>query len=545
MSSKKTKPVSEIITQAAKDIKERLEEDTKKIKEELNKPLFPKKEEKKQEEPQKVEEQSSKEDKPTNTSSVSKQEEPKDTIKVEESSKSNSKQQDKKKKKHKVIKIIFAILLILTVVGAIFIYRTLVDKNRSTYNVRDQEITELIKKNYIDGFKDTSSTGKFTFSLPEDDVNELLSKVDIDNKYIDNIYYKRGSDYHHYFYLDLDIPIITTRLVVDTVVASLDDVNKTITLQVVNGTIGKLPTWSYLKQKEYVTEDLLNNLFTSSNLPLTYSSSTDTFLVEPLKFIDAFPLGDVAGMMFDFVKEDLSAVSLDPISLGFQINFAKFRNTNYVVSTETTEVPDLEARIKSAYDELDYDSLPLNEAHKIASLTDKELSAYLNESFTKWEDDEVTSGLTSNIAKFSINKVNVEFIDDANMRLVYDVSVNGYICNVNQNITYNNSSELDFEFIMFGGVKISSGLSSSFSGVSNGHVKEILDLVGVMFEGVGSKHPNIFKGMKTNCSLAIDLDFISDYVLTLPDGIKLMSLITNTSINSQNNCLDFRVTRFM
>ena len=44
------------------------------------------------------------------------------------------------------------VMLLLTIVGIIFIYIRLSDKNRNEYHINDYEINEIIKKNYIDRF---------------------------------------------------------------------------------------------------------------------------------------------------------------------------------------------------------------------------------------------------------------------------------------------------------------------------------------------------------------------------------------------------------
>ena len=54
------------------------------------------------------------------------------------------------------------VLLILTIAGIIFIYVKLHDGNRNTYESKGYESSEIIKKNYIDGFSKTSSTGEFS-----------------------------------------------------------------------------------------------------------------------------------------------------------------------------------------------------------------------------------------------------------------------------------------------------------------------------------------------------------------------------------------------
>lgn len=174
---KRRKSVHQIVKKAVADIKKTLKEDLKEIKEELNKPLFPKK----------VEEL------------------PNAKLSEEE-----LKKQTSKKKAKKVLLIIMIILFLLTIAGIIFIYAKLHDGNRNKYEIKGYESSEIIKKNYINGFSRTNTTGEFNFYLPEDDINELLSKsVDkLGNKHIESIYYSKGEEDHHYFYVDLKVPVI-------------------------------------------------------------------------------------------------------------------------------------------------------------------------------------------------------------------------------------------------------------------------------------------------------------------------------------------------
>ena len=60
------------------------------------------------------------------------------------------KEVDKKKRLKKIWIISMIILLILTIAGIIFIYIKLNDKNRNPNQNDDYEISEIIKKNYID-----------------------------------------------------------------------------------------------------------------------------------------------------------------------------------------------------------------------------------------------------------------------------------------------------------------------------------------------------------------------------------------------------------
>ena len=91
-------------------------------------------------------------------------------------------------KTHKIRLIFFISLftfLALIVAALIFIISKLKDTNRNTYQSRGIEHGEIIKKNYINGFKETETTGKFSYTLPAEDINELLSNgvESIDDKY--------------------------------------------------------------------------------------------------------------------------------------------------------------------------------------------------------------------------------------------------------------------------------------------------------------------------------------------------------------------------
>ena len=78
---------------------------------------------------------------------------------------------NKSKKKKRILLILIIILLLLTIAGIIFIYIKLNDKNRNPNKINDYEISEIIKKNYIDGIKDINDDGEGAFSLFQYNVN--------------------------------------------------------------------------------------------------------------------------------------------------------------------------------------------------------------------------------------------------------------------------------------------------------------------------------------------------------------------------------------
>ena len=502
---RRRKSVHQIVKKAVADIKKTLKEDLKELKEELNKPLFPKKT---KEIPQK------------------------------ELTEEEIKKQAKKKKAKKIILIVMTVLLVLTIAGIIFIYVKLHDGNRNQYKAKGYESSEIIKKNYIDGFSKTSTTGEFNFYLPKDDVNELLSKSveKLNDKHIESIYYDVGTENHHYFYFDLKVPLIKTRVVLDTVSVE-DPANNCYYLAIQNCTIGKMPAFGYLQKKGYFSQEFIGKIAEYSNLPISYVAEYNSIKYEPLKYMDQFPLGDVAGLVFDFAKQDVSTYSLTQDNLGFKISFKKFRNTNYSSEMDSTPVVDVYQRVKQALDELDSSTLPIDEPYVVARLSDKELTAIINNSFEVTKDDDVESALTTNKASFSINRVSVKFIDDITMKYIYDVSVNGYIININQEVEPFGSI-YDFETCFFAAEEIESG-GIKFTGGDNGHVREINEILNDTFSNLEAKQPKAFESSPLNDSFFINLEGISDEL----DDFTLKYATKEIRINSETHILEFLITR--
>lgn len=498
------KSVHQIVKKAVADIKKTLKEDLKELKEELNKPLFPKKT---RELPTQLTEE-------------------------------ELKRQAKKKKAKKIILIVMTILLVLTIAGIIFIYVKFHDDNRNAYETKGYESSEIIKKNYIDGFSKTSSTGVFNFYLPKDDINELLSKSveKLNDKYIESIYYDIGEENHHYFYVDLKVPLIKTRVVLDTVSVE-DPANNCYYLSIQNCTIGKMNAFGFISKKGYISQEFFGKIGEFSSLPISYVAEYNAIKYEPLKYLEQFPQGDIAGLVFDFAKQDISTYSLTQDNLGFKISFKKFRNSDYVPDTSTTPVVDVYQRVKQALEETDSSSLPIDEPYCVTTLSDKELSAIINDSFEVMKDDVVESSLTNNKAKFCINKVSVKFIDDITMKYIYDVSVNGFICNINQDVEFL-GNVMDFDTAFYAAEEIESG-GIKFSGGDNGHVREINEILNDTFAKVELKQPKAFISSPLSDSFIINLEALSDEL----SDFTLKYALKETKINSLDNQIEFVITR--
>ena len=325
-------------------------------------------------------------------------------------------------------------------------------------------------------------------------------------------------------------------MVIDTLL-EVDTLNNCYYFAIQDCTMGKTPAFSFLSKKGYFSQEFFSKMANYSNLPISYLEEYNRIKYEPIKYMEQFPYGNVAGLMFDFVKEVPNVISLDSSNIGFKVDFTKFRNADYSPDAETTEVVDVYQRVKDALESTTYLALPIGEPYAVASLSDKEFTAILNDSFVEVKDDEVKSTLTSNTANFSINRINVKFIDDVTLRYVYDVSVNGYVCNINQDaeVSYD---IYDFATSFFTKIEIESG-GVKFSGSSNKHVTELLNISGGLFTLVKTKQPKAFNSNSLASRFDINLAGISSEL----SDVNMQSAPKETVIDSTNKRISFIVER--
>lgn len=162
---------------------------------------------------------------------------------------------DNKNKKHKKVRVILTIIVIslLTVIlTLLFLFHYLIkDNNKSRYQKRNLDYSEIIKKNYIDGFYNSKNTKEFSYILPTEDVNELLSigVASLNDKHIKNIYYDVDESNINYFYVDISSSFIKSRVVI-TAIPNLKD-SSTYCLSINSITIGKVNAFKYLENKGY------------------------------------------------------------------------------------------------------------------------------------------------------------------------------------------------------------------------------------------------------------------------------------------------------
>lgn len=329
----------------------------------------------------------------------------------------------------KLILILSGSIITFVIVAAVTVVLLLSDKTRFSGKIGSDDTIEVIKKNYIEGFKDTEKTGKFTFQIPEEDINSVLNKASksINNDYVEQIYYGRGKKNHHFFYIDLNLPIITSRVVIDTVASEGKDL--TIKLAIEKISLGKINAYNFIKDKGILTSSLFDGFFKSSNIPITFNEKNNTFTVKPLGFIDNFPkTSTISTTYFRLAKEIGSPViKIEPSMLGFTLDFSKFRSSNSISVTDYSgqDIPNFTTLVKSEFDSIVLDDMNPSNTYTI---TKEDINLTLSKSILSSMKEEVASTLTKKKVVNKLENVKILNQDDevnANLYLVY--SFNGYL----------------------------------------------------------------------------------------------------------------------
>ena len=340
---------------------------------------------------------------------------------VEEEKKDN-------KKKHKKLKIWLTIVSCALVVLLTATYVTYLithkDKNRNPNTYNENLSVSLIEKNMIDAFSMSKDTGKFSFTLPEQDINQMLknAKDHIVEDYVESIYYE-AKDNHHYFYIDLKSKLLVeTRVVFDTSLEGLTSDNALV-LQIDKVTMGKLP---YLNKAKYLNEEFFKSLSEYSLLPIKFDNSSKKLIVEPLKFMDYFPSG---GYM-DFLKE---LISLKPEIMkpsltslfGFEIDFTSFRSSKYVIPKRSESIQNIKEVVDSSITEDFIDSLEYDVPTSACTLSLANLNGVISKYLNVFEKEIYSSELSQNQCLLGFSDLYV-IMDSNTFTYRIRFSINGY-----------------------------------------------------------------------------------------------------------------------
>ena len=446
-------------------------------------------------------------------------------------------QTENKKKKNK-LKLAFIIstssFLFIVSVALILVFVILTDKTTSTHQKSENEITEIIKKNYINGFKNTGNSGIFSYSMSEDDINDLFEKANENNtnKYISKKYYQ-SIDNHHYFYIDLkNTFLVKTRVVFDTVVTSIND-DFSYNLGIVSCKMGKTNALTLLKKASLLTEDV----FYSDYLPIKYNDEKNEFTVSPLTFIDSFPKSDISELFFGIAKDNLSIFSLNGSLFGFNVDFSKHGNSAAAETDLITEY-DLYNELKTGCESVDFSSLSVGDSRTSYSINEEVLSTLLSRSCSHINEEKIDSQLTTETVIFDLISARALMKPDNRIQVSLCYSLNAY------HIDFVNELELiDASTIYFSSsietknlIKIGTKI---YEGKENKFVSKVISDMNKILAQLSTIQSEFFTFTEERNTLDINLKTMNDNFSDLDLKYSQKSI----KVNPLNKRLDFVVTK--
>ncbi len=407
--------------------------------------------------------------------------------------------------KHK-LKVLLTLFLCLTVVLLTAVYITYLvthkDTNRNPNTYNENSNVSLIEKNMIDAFSNTKDTGKFSFSLSDSDINQMIKNVSdhVLNDKCQSMYYE-SKDGHHYFYIDLKPKLfVTTRVVIDTSIVGVTNINEVV-LQINKVSMGKLP---YIKQANYLNEDFFNKLSEYSLLPIKYSKSTKTIITYPYKLMEYFPSGEYMDILKELIDTKPEVLKATGDSLfGFNIDFSSFRSNNHKSPERSEEVIDLKERVESSITEDFLDSIPSGESKVACSFTLGELNRLIYTSINVLDKEIHEHSLTENKCILGITDV-FGYVESGNFIYRVVFSINGY------EIDFDIKSEI-YEFNKDLMISFYTGASVKCGGVEFGIKNELTKQIRGSFETVLQNVAETSPGLKysrDNGSFTVDFTYL-------------------------------------
>ena len=328
--------------------------------------------------------------------------------------------------KHK-LKVLLTLFLCLVVVLLIATYITYLithkDKNRNPNAYRNNDNVSLIEKNMIDAFSNIKDTGKFSFRLLDQDINQMLKNAsnDVLPSNAESIYYESKGN-HHYFCIDLKPKLLVeTKVVIDTLIEGVT-IDNLVILQIIKVSMGKLP---YIKDT-FLNEEFFSKLSEYSLLPISYSKDSKRIIINPVSFMEYFPSGDQIDILKELInsKPDIIKATGDSL-FGFDIDFSSFRSSNQVNPNRSEEVIDLKARVESSITEDFLDSIPSGESKVACSFTLGELNRLIYNSINVLDKEIHGHSLTENKCVLGITDV-FGYVESGNFIYRVVFSINAY-----------------------------------------------------------------------------------------------------------------------
>ena len=358
------------------------------------------------------------------------------------------KKEKDKSKFYKRIKIILCITASLLVVLLTTLYIVIIskfkDNNRSSYQTRNIEYSEIVKKNYIEGFKNSQNTQKFSYILPNEDINELLSSgvQSLNNKHIKSIYYESDLQGLRYFFVDLTKIGVKTRVVITTVPEVKG--NSTISLKIASVSMGKVNALEILKKQGYLTSKVINPYFKECHLPISFNEENMSFEVSPFNYwVKLFPTSLIGNEIFNVSKGVDGAYTFNSSIFGFDLDLTSISNNREYISVPTSNTPNVYEEVKSGCLS-EFPSMSEGDTKTVYSLTEEGFNKLIKSSFASTMKEEFISEYTSSNVIFDLVGANIHLdqIDKLTFSLFF--SVNGYMLGIDTNLSYISSSSSYF-----------------------------------------------------------------------------------------------------
>ena len=452
-----------------------------------------------------------------------------------------SKENKNKKKKIKAILIaIVSLIVVLSMILVVIFTALLKDKNRSNHTGSEITYSEIIKKNYINGFRGISTSGEFSFSLDNSDINELLSVgvKEKNDRYIENIYYE-SKDEHHYFYVDLTHVLVKSRVVVDTVKSPLFEDGETH-LIINRCTIGKADALAYLQKKGYLTSDWINDYFTKCHLPISYNQDTLSFVIKAPTFINDFPSSKLGDTLFSLVKDYKDSFIKENSSLfGFNVDFTKLGADDEFTEVDTSSELSLYQNIKDGCESVDFTMMTIGESKVGYSLKENELDILVNKVIGTSFKEEIKSEYTSNKVYFDLKgvKTSIEEVDNIKIKLYY--SVNDYLIKVDEELEFLDLSTTSKFNSLFEAKPTLNIKDYTFMGKENKYVSFFINDLCLLLKNLETFDSNIFIFEENTNHLYVDSNNMNSEF----SSPSLRNSKKSVAINTANKSLDFTLTK--
>jgi len=447
---------------------------------------------------------------------------------------------DKRKKvKFFVILSTCSSLLLVTILLVLWSI-LLIDKNRTNHKRSDIEYAEVIKKNYVKGFENTKDTGIFSFRLREDEINDFLldGVKEINDKHISSVYYEKNEDDNHIFYVDLKKTFFKTRAVISISISDKSD-SKTLKLDIDSVKIGKVDASKLLVSKGYLTPEFVDKYFEASHLPITFDKESFTFDIKVDSYINMFPKGELASLLWDQAKLVEGCVGVNSSTLGLKAYFSKLRNSyNGDAIPVLEEIPNCYDSLLEASNTSGISSWEIGETRTIYQISELDINTLLKESISSTKKEEVTSELTSNKVVFDITNASASLSDENKITYSLFVSINGYLIDVKTftnfndypDTSFNVSMEVQNEVVFVGTTHKTS--NNQYVTYFAGYLREI-------FRNIQAKHGNFFVFNETQHSFKINTQYMDS---SITDD-KFKDSFKSVEINPNTKTIDFKATK--